>query len=263
MIRRLFTVLSALSLVLCVAAVLWVRSRLGAGPIDVRHDLPRYWPLVPLAAVIALGLPVLLWRRRWAYLSALSLLLCAASAANWGRSYGGLEFVSVETWERTTAGGERRWVSIKWCNGGLQAGWGHLTWPQGSYYGGIVDHFPPRLLRWYRNTSDLTYPARNAPDNVWSNRPDLVWHWAGFELDLSHETWAGVLDTRFRNLTVPHWFATAFLALPPALWLAAFVRRRRRVSAGRCQACGYDLRATPDRCPECGAVRPRGEPPSA
>jgi hypothetical protein len=52
---------------------------------------------------------------------------------------------------------------------------------------------------------------------------------------------------------VPFWAVALIAGVLPGAW---FYRRLTRVRhlPGRCRACGYDLRATPDRCPECGTV---------
>ena len=53
-----------------------------------------------------------------------------------------------------------------------------------------------------------------------------------------------------RYMTIPHGALLPFCAIAPYLWL----RRRRVTKLGHCPACGYDRRATPDRCPECGTI---------
>jgi len=45
----------------------------------------------------------------------------------------------------------------------------------------------------------------------------------------------------------------AVSAVLPLVWLRREIRRRLQHAAGHCQTCGYDLRASPERCPECGA----------
>jgi hypothetical protein len=57
----------------------------------------------------------------------------------------------------------------------------------------------------------------------------------------------------FRAIGLPFWALAGLTAAPPATWLFARHRRRRLdARRGVCRQCGYDLRATPGRCPECG-----------
>jgi hypothetical protein len=52
---------------------------------------------------------------------------------------------------------------------------------------------------------------------------------------------------------LPYWLLVLLTGTPPLAWLA-MRPWRWHPPVGLCPRCGYDLRATPDRCPECGAV---------
>ena len=83
------------------------------------------------------------------------------------------------------------------------------------------------------------------PDRVFTRR-------LGFSLDQFPVGHTADPNCRIRLLLVPYWFITAAAAVPPALWAARRWRQHRRSILGMCLSCGYDLRATAGRCPECG-----------
>jgi len=93
-------------------------------------------------------------------------------------------------------------------------------------------------------------------------------------LQRSHKSWAGIewrewfiatagpVDSSNRTFPIPHqslgipWAYIAVLAaVLPVSWVLRhpYWRRRQRALRGLCLVCGYDLRASANRCPECGA----------
>jgi hypothetical protein len=84
--------------------------------------------------------------------------------------------------------------------------------------------------------------------------PPIAQLW-GFTLASGNIPGPGPGGVRARVVIIPYWSAVALLGLLGAAKLAA-VRSRRRgrrcIAAGLCVRCGYDLRASPERCPECG-----------
>lgn len=100
---------------------------------------------------------------------------------------------------------------------------------------------------WWSESRPQQFPADGWDDEV-ADYQAYAWRGFSYEGNSSgpHPYW---------GVTVPAWFAVLALSLLPALWVRSHGHRRtdvRRKANGCCRTCGYDLRATPNRCPECG-----------
>jgi hypothetical protein len=114
-------------------------------------------------------------------------------------------------------------------------------------------------------------PALFFQHGVWGPiRPPSSWSDKLFQILPSAQTYVYLdrsgqqipMVSRGKIIEVKAWLVVILAAVLPAARGAVFVKgmhRRRLARRGICLHCGYDLRATPQRCPECGTMASEAE----
>jgi hypothetical protein len=180
-------------------------------------------------------------RRVLNFLTALSLLLCVAVCVLWVRSYR-----LTDQLHRVSAGGFR----------GIGSASGYVVVQLNP---GDTSGYSPARDGWtYLRMQPYSAPSYAvAFGNLDPVRTFGTWELGGLG-------WYTVRDRNgMRTATgvAPFSLVAAGTAALPLAWtivrLRSRVHDRRRKCRSHCPTCGYDLRATPDRCPECGDMRER------
>jgi hypothetical protein len=136
----------------------------------------------------------------------------------------------------------------------VESGWGVVQFLRdvAAYSYGVGNQPPQRRSGFGHRTYPAEYPR--GPTQA-GGRTLLGFYFGQGSLPLPGDP--GANTERYLLIVVPIWSLIALTAILPAMGFIRWRRERRRrtrIAAGLCLVCGYDLRATPDRCPECGTV---------
>jgi hypothetical protein len=196
-------------------------------------------------------------------------VLCVAVCALWVRSYFKMDEV-VRTWSgsRRAAADKRYLVWVRRLTATSTRGKvvldpEYFDWDTDEVL--RISHLPPTEWNWSSTAKQPGAQALSPPPSAqiaWASQKTFGWNWMWIsiqrEMVVRDPPGRGSNNTSYQGVEVialvPCWFLLPPLALLPGTWLRGRIRRRRRRTLGLCLKCGFDLRVTPDRCPECGAV---------
>jgi hypothetical protein len=184
-------------------------------------------------------------------LSVLALILCAAALFLWVRGYIVVDI--VERVDRTIVNGDMSTTTVRVSSGrGVVGVNGIRSWnPDVANVRRAGKQPPPdSRSRQYLHTG-------MSPDHL-HLRNRTIWQKLGFNFhsgDASGPRYnAPPGRTEEWGFRLPYWLIVAATVVPSVRMLRRLRRSRRHfwVRRGLCGGCGYDIRASAGRCPECG-----------
>jgi hypothetical protein len=157
--------------------------------------------------------------RRWLFNGAvaISALLCVTTLCFWVRSHKYMDLYDRDGYSLLSiyiTSGDVL-VDFETCDGGWQ-------------YMGTWKHTVDKPHTYYRSTDPLLQRL-------------------GFTCNIQIDEWMA-----HHVASCPLWLIAVLTGILPIVGIKR--RSGTQVSDGVCTSCGYDLRATPDRCPECGTI---------
>ena len=203
-------------------------------------------PSSSVGVTTASGIMAAMRRRLFPFAAGMSALLCVAVCVLWVRSHWLIDTLCYETsptdWTQRlcvvgSAGGHL-FISVNDCerHGFLS----FREWELAEMHG------------WHNKFGEVTDESYADWSLKPGRDPDQRLVVFGFQGEWTDKDSFGAVH---RAAAIPFYALFLLSAVLPIMW----IRRRRRAAvvkaAGLCPSCGYDLRATPDRCPECGATR--------
>jgi hypothetical protein len=115
-----------------------------------------------------------------------------------------------------------------------------------------------------QGASPTMLPSQQSQGDGWDGLGFHYHAWVDTAMTPDGKTLPGVYGQGSEFWSSMFWpllLATILPLLAAVRFLRYGTRRQRRLRAGLCPTCGYDLRATSERCPECGSpVPPKPEP---